>query len=411
MRNQNFRIGFVLLALAAASPLAADWNQWLGPTRDGRAEFVAPSTWPEKPARLWRVVVGEGHSSPVVAGARVFIFARQGDNEVLRALALADGRELWKAEYPAPYQMHPAAIPHGKGPKATPVAAGGKVCTSGISGILSCFEAATGKLAWRHDFSSLLGTAPAFYGVAASPLVADGTLYLNIGSDTQGSFRAFDLATGATRWDLSGIKPSYASAMLFEIGGRRQLVTLTYDAIVGLDPADGKLLWRHPYPDQYRQNIPTPLKVGDLLFFGNLESGSLGARIDKEAPALKLKEVWKDTETSWYMASPITDGKRIYALTDKQKGQLVVMRPETGEILWRSPGRLGDNASLALAGEQLLMVDTDGELSVYKTGDQPQLLKTYTIADSPVWAQAAWTEKLLLVKDRDGLAAWSFGDK
>lgn len=399
---------FVVL-LASALPLAAaDWSQWLGPSRDGRAPFVAPAVWPKAPERVWRVVVGEGHSSPVVAGDRVFVFARQGEDEVLRALALADGREIWKASYPAPYQMNPAAIPHGKGPKSTPVVAEGKVCSFGISGILSCYAAADGKLAWRHDFSKMLGSAPAFFGSSASPLVEAGTLYLNIGSDSQGSFRAFDLATGATRWDAPGLKPAYASAMLYEIGGRKQIVTLTFDAIVGLDPATGKVLWQQPYPDRYRQNTPTPLRVGDLLFFGNVDKGSFGGRLVPQGQGLKLQEVWKDEETPWYMTSPITDGKRIYALTSKQKGQLLVIRPETGEILWRSPGRQGDNAGLALAGDLLLVVDTDGELTVWKAGDQPQLLQTYAVADSPVWAYPAWTENRLLVKDRESLAAWSF---
>ena len=398
----------LLLGLSMLPAAAADWSQWRGPSRDGRAPFVAPAAWPEKPARQWRMVVGEGHSSPVVAGDRVFVFSRQGEEEELRALALADGREIWKAAYPAPYQMHPAAIPHGKGPKSTPVVAEGKVCAFGISGILSCYAAADGKLAWRHDFSKMLGSADAFFGSSASPLVEAGTLYLNIGSDSQGSFRAFDLATGATRWDTPGLKPAYASAMLYEIGGRRQIVTLTFDAIVGLDQATGKVLWQQPYVDQYRQKTPTPLRVGDLLFFGNIDNGSFGARLQGEGAAMKLQTVWKDEQNSWYMTSPVSDGRRIYAFTDKQKGQLLVVKPETGAVLWKSPGRQGENASLALAGELLLMVDTDGELTVWKTGDQPQLLRTYTIAESPVWASAAWTEKLMVVKDRDGVAAFSF---
>lgn len=410
MTRQNlFRWTFPLFAATLTLPLAAaDWNQWRGPGRDGLAPFKAPASWPEAPTRLWRVEVGEGHSSPVIAGDKVFVFSRQGEAEVLRALSLTDGKVLWRADYAAPYQMNPAALAHGKGPKSTPVVAEGKVCTFGVSGILSCFEAENGKLAWRHDFSALLGGAPEFFGNAASPLVVEGKLYLNIGSDSQGSFRAFDLKTGATIWDTPGLRPAYASPMLLEVAGRRQLVTLTYDAIVGLDVATGKLLWQHPYADRWRQNSPTPLQLGDLLFFGNVDNGSFAARITEAGGSLKLTEVWKDAETPWYMSTPITDGKRLYTLTSKQKGQLQVVQPQSGEILWKSPGRQGENACLALAGEHLLVVDTDAELTIWKAGDAPQLLKTYTIADSPIWAHPAWTEKLLIVKDREGVAAWSF---
>ena len=408
-RHFRYRFALALLLTTLASPLwAADWNQWRGPTRDGHAPFVAPATWPASPTRLWRVVVGEGHASPVVTGDRVFVFSRQGEAEVLRAISLASGKVLWRADYPVPYQMNPAADAHGKGPKSTPVVAGGKVVTFGISGILSCFEAETGKLVWRHDFSSLLGSAPEFFGTASSPLVVGDTLYLNIGSDTQGSFRAFELATGATRWDTPGLKPAYASPMLFEIAGRQQLVTLTYDTIVGLDAAGGKVLWQYPYADRWRQNVPTPLQVGELLFFGNVDNGSFGAKVAPKGGAFELEEVWKDADTPWYMTTPVSDGARIYALTSKQKGQLLVVKPASGEIVWKSPGRQAENASLALAGELLLMVDTDGELTVWKAGDAPQLLQTYSIADSPVWAQAAWTEDRLVVKDREGVTAYAF---
>lgn len=398
----------LLVSAATAPVLAADWNQWRGPGRDGHLDGAAlPAAWPEALTPKWQVAVGEGHSSPVVAGDRVFLFSRQDEQEVLRALTLKDGRELWKAAYPAPYQVNPVAIPHGKGPKSTPVVAGDKVCTYGITGILSCHATADGKLLWRKDFSSYEQGGAEWCGHSLSPLVDGGLIYIAYGSDlASGAIAAFELETGKLRWELKDLKPSYASPMIFEVGGQRQLVTLTRVAIVGIDPADGKLLWQHPYSDRYGQNIPTPLQVGDQLFFGNIENGSFGASLARGEAGWTVTETWKQAALPWYMSTPVSDGRLIYGMTDKNKGQLFALEPKTGNILWRSPGRQGENVLLSLAGENVLTTDTNGELKVWKkAGDGLELLKTYTVADSPIWAHAAWAGNLVLVKDKETLRA------
>ncbi|MEJ7607022.1 MAG: hypothetical protein WKF37_12345 [Bryobacteraceae bacterium] len=90
-----------LMALA----VAGDWSQWRGPQRDGVAAASATrKAWPEKLRSVWKVSVGEGHSSPVVAGNRVYQFSRQGDREVLSAFDLDTGRKLWSEGYSAPYR-------------------------------------------------------------------------------------------------------------------------------------------------------------------------------------------------------------------------------------------------------------------------------------------------------------------
>src|SRR5262245_23439742 len=107
----------VLLLAAAAAP-AADWPQWLGPHRDGAStEVVKP--WAGEPKVLWRVPVGEGHSSPVVAVGRVYLHAAGGpaNTEAVRGFAADAGERLWSDEY----GRAPFASPFGVGPRATPV--------------------------------------------------------------------------------------------------------------------------------------------------------------------------------------------------------------------------------------------------------------------------------------------------
>src|SRR6185436_13788710 len=135
----------IALSSLCLTAYAADWPQWRGPNRDGSgAVFVEPAKWPEQLTERWKVSVGLGHASPVLVGDRLYVFARLRENETVSALDAASGKVLWRSEYPAPYQMNPAASGHGPGPKSTPVVAGGRVFTLGISGILSAFDAGTG---------------------------------------------------------------------------------------------------------------------------------------------------------------------------------------------------------------------------------------------------------------------------
>src|ERR1044072_132996 len=155
------------IALSGQVALAQDWNQWRGANRDGVIHgFTAPNSLPEKLNLKWKIEVGGGHASPVVSGKRVFLHSRQGEQEVVASFDLETGKQLWKDSYPVNYTMNPAAIPHGKGPKSTPVIAGSNLYTLGINGVLSCYEATAGKLKWRKEFSKEFKPTSPDFGVA-----------------------------------------------------------------------------------------------------------------------------------------------------------------------------------------------------------------------------------------------------
>src|SRR5580765_395983 len=171
-RYYHLLLFVLLLSIPAA---AQDWPQWRGPNRDARViSGSVPQTWPRTLKEEWQVPVGIGHASPVVAGGKIYVFARQGENEVLLALDAVTGKELWKASEPSAYEMSPAATGHGKGPKATPVVSNGSVCTFGISGVVSCHDAGTGKLKWRGEFSKQFPNTSPLYGTAMSPVIDNG---------------------------------------------------------------------------------------------------------------------------------------------------------------------------------------------------------------------------------------------
>jgi len=116
------RRAVVLLGVAAVPAVLAlasggsgpDWPQWRGPTRTGVATgFAARSAWPEALRPAWKAEVGLGHSSPVVSDDRVYVFTRQGEDEVLQAFELATGKSLWRQAHPTAYRVNPAASSHG----------------------------------------------------------------------------------------------------------------------------------------------------------------------------------------------------------------------------------------------------------------------------------------------------------
>src|SRR6188768_803603 len=129
--------GIVSRAQQKPGASGIDWPQWRGTTRDGSIDAALPAQWPDALKKRWEIPVGAGHASPVVAGNRVVVIARQADEEIVRALDVASGKEIWRAAYPAPYTVNSAAWSHGPGPKSTPAIAGGRVFTFGIGGVLS----------------------------------------------------------------------------------------------------------------------------------------------------------------------------------------------------------------------------------------------------------------------------------
>ena len=224
------RLVLLLLAILSVAPLpASDWPQWRGPSRDGVAEATLPADLPDEPCLLWRIEVGTGHSSPVVVGDRVYQFARQGDGEVLRALDLADGAEIWRWALDTPYRRNPAAFLHGKGPKSTPIVSGDTICTHGIAGRLSCLDRHTGELRWSKDFADRFSKTQPDFGTATSPAVVSGRLIAYVGGVDGGALTAYELDTGKEVWSWTADPPAYSSPCLNTMChfGRDQLLRKT----------------------------------------------------------------------------------------------------------------------------------------------------------------------------------------
>lgn len=394
------------------SVTGADWNQWRGPNRDGKIEgFAAPAQWPKELNRKWKVEVGEGHASPLIVGDRVFIFARQGDDEVARCLELVTGKEVWRQSYPVPYEMNQYAKEHGKGPKSTPVCADGRLYTFGISGILSCFDAACGKTIWRHEFSKQFKTTSPIYGVAMSPLVDAGLLIAHVGGHDSGALMAFDAKTGEARWRWDGDGPAYASPIIVTLGGVRQVVTQSQKFCIGVAADSGKLLWSIPFTTDYDSNAVTPIVAGDLVIFGGYQERTFACRVRKTGDQWTAEKVWETSDVTLYMSTPVIGGQRLYGMSQKRAGQMFSLDVATGKVDWKGEGKFGKNAAVFDAGSVLLALATDSRLHVFKK-DAAALTEVacYQVADTPTWASPAFAGRRILVKDATSLTLWELAD-
>ncbi len=412
MKSNSFNKTFIIISAAlfafafTQSSLAQDWPQWRGPNRDGLVPAAhAPTSWPDSLRRVWRVEIGEGYSSPVVANGRVFVHSRRDPEEIVSALHLASGKTLWQQKYPASFEKNRYATQMAKGPNATPLVAGNRLFTLGVTGVLTAWDIATGRQLWRNDYSKTVETSKLFCGTSASPLLHDNRIVVQIGSDIHGGkILSLDPANGATKWEWRGHGPGYASPVVFNIAGTAQIVTMTDSSIVGLDAKTGKQLWYVPFLDEWHENIATPVWTGSLLIVSGTRQGTHAYALTQNNGKWQANEVWKNNEVAMYMSSPVLGDGLIYGHSVRQKGQFVALDPKTGALRWATTGREGWHASVLLTPQHVLYLTNGAELIVARRNTSSfEIEQRYHVAEGETFAMPVLLGPDVLVRDVKGL--------
>jgi outer membrane protein assembly factor BamB len=401
-----------VVILCAPHVASAQWAQWRGPNRDGIVPSAnVPPAWPKQPVLKWTQRIGEGYSSPVVDNGIVFVHSRQDPEEIVTAFDLGSGKTVWSAKYPAPFTKNPYATQMSKGPFSTPLVSNGRLFTLGASGVLSSFDAATGALKWRKDFSKSVDTSKLFTGTAMSPIIASGLLIVHVGDDRAGAFRAFDPQTGAEKWALTGHGPGYASPVV--VGSAApQLVTLTDSAVVGVEVRTGKLLWSLPFPDEFHENVVTPVMAGNVLVISGTRKGTFGFRLEQQAGKWTPVQLWHNPDLPMYLSTPVADGSLLFGFSNKRKGQLFCLDAKTGKAAWTSEGRVATNASLLSVGPNLAVFTTDGELILLQRNNTKYSeSRRYQLSSSPIWAHPVLLRDAIVVRDTESIAVWSLSPR
>lgn len=408
-----WRRGLVALCSAGLllqAPLAAGevpWPQWRGPARDGVARtFDTPRTWPDHLTKRWSVPVGIGYATPLLAGDRLFLFTRQQGEEVMLALRAGTGETLWRTAYRAPVTLNQrsGSFRHGEGPKSTPTYADGRLFTMGMGGIVSAFDAATGRLLWQKAPPAVLP----LYGTATSPLVDGDRVIVHTGGHDQGALVAFDVRTGEERWRWSGDGPAYGSPVLATLDGVRQVIGVSQQFVIGVDAGSGSLLWKRPFLPPNTTSSQTPIVLGRTVLISGQSMGVTAFAPRRGPDGWTSETVWENPDVSMYMSNGVVIAGVLYGLSHKNSGQWFALDASTGKTLWLTRGREAANAAIVGTGAFLVQLKDDGELLVTPAARQGHApVRRYQVADSATWAQPVLDGRRIFIKDEDHLTLWT----
>ena len=353
--------------------LAADWPQWRGPDRDG--------VWPEKglvrkfdapqPEPRWRVKIKNGYSGPTVANGRVYVTDRLTTPTQLERVHCFDamtGRPIWSYPYECVYR----GFEFRNGPRASVTIDDNRAYSLGAMAHLFCFNAADGEIIWSKDLYLPYKIRMPIWGLAASPLVERDRLIVQVGGEDNTSIIAFDKATGMEKWRALNDKASYASPIVIKQAGKRVLVCLTRERLVGLDPNSGQLHWEYPFSSM--QSVATPVFHKNYLFVSSFFDGSLLLRLHTDK--LAVTRVWqrkgqnekKTDGLHCCISTPLLLGDYIYGVDSY--GELRCLDLYTGRRIWESldavPRARWANIHLVRNQDNVWMFNERGELIISK---------------------------------------------
>jgi outer membrane protein assembly factor BamB len=407
-----YRSLYVAVLIAGVGVIAeaqhpADWTQWRGAARDGSiAAFAPPPTWPDALVKRWTAEIGTGYATPIVVGDRVYQFSRIGENETMTAFDAATGAVLWQGGYPAEFTLANVAATHGKGPKSTPTFFNGRLYSIGMTGTVTAWDAASGKPLWRKPGDPK--NVPATTTHAFSPLVDDGSVIFHLGGDNNGALTAFDLVSGAEKWNWTGDGPGYGSPVMTEVAGVRQLVTITQGKVVGLQAKTGVLLWERPFVNPAKINAMTPVVRGATVIVSGAGSPLVAFTIGRTGTTWSTETIWENTDLRVSFSDLVVAGDKLIGLSQRNSGQYVSVDLTNGQTLWTSEVRQGPKAALQRAGDLIFILESDGELVVGRESRTAfDVVKRYKVADQETWSQPAISGNRIFVKDVSTLTLWT----
>ncbi len=397
-----------LLAQAGDEPLAlpsapvaaeteADWPGFRGPDRDGIIRGVRIETdWSASPpVDLWRRPIGPGWSSFAVSGGLLYTQEQRGDDEIVSCYNVTTGKPVWRHSDTARFWESQS----GAGPRGTPTLSNGRVYTFGATGILNVLNAGDGSVVWSRNAATDTNTKVPIWGFSSSPLVVDDVVIVA----AAGSLIAYDLATGDPRWSNPTGGDCYSSPHLLSIDGVAQILLLNEAGATSVTPADGTLLWEHPWPGHPIVQ-PALIANGDILISADEGSGVRRITVAHGPDGWTVEERWTSKRLKPYFNDSVIHNGHAYGFYGPF---LACIDVEDGTRKWKGR-RYGRGQFVLLADQDLLLVLSEkGELALVEAvPDQFTELARFPAIEGKTWNHPVLVGDVLLVRNAQEMAAF-----
>ena len=413
----------ILLTLAGVAA-AADWPQWRGPNRDGKsAETGLLKGFPEGgPKLLWSVTdpesIGTGYGTPAIVKGRLYIVgadgAKQDAAESCVCLDAATGKPVWKMALGTTKGKFLDGW--GGGPRSTPTVDGDTVYVLGSTGDLVAFGAADGKVIWHKNLVKEYGGAIPQWGYSESPLIDGEKIVVSPGSKT--GMVALDKKTGEKVWACEELKDAagYSSVIPATFGGVKTYVQQTQQHAVGVEAATGKLLWSVGEIKRRIAVIPTPVVVGNDIYF-TAGYGAGGELVTVAADGKSAKVASKTTAIANHHGGVIELNGKLYGHSDAKQWFCYDFKAGGDDLVWASDKL--DKGSITYADGQFYCYGQGKGTLVTITASEGGWQETgrFTIPEKSalrpgqglVWAHPVVADGKLFLRDYEKLFVYDIG--
>jgi outer membrane protein assembly factor BamB len=305
-------------------------------------------------------------------------------------------------------------------------------------------ELQTGKLVWQRDTAADFNVPEAFFGVGSTPVLEDGLLIVMVGGQPNSGLVAFDAATGKTVWESVGApnwegvkmtgwpgepnvhwkawekQASYSTPVEATIHGRRQILCLTRQGLVSVDPKTGRVNFSFWFRSRVNESVNAmcPVVVDDLIFISAAyyRIGSVLLRVNPDDKG--VAEVWRGAGMELHWTTPIYLDGYLYACSGRNEpdARMRCVEFKTGKLMWdvdeswpshstRTPSVYGRGSSI-LADGKLITLGEGGILGLFKPNPAKQEeICRYQVPQLqyPCWAAPVLSNKKLYLRNDDHL--------
>jgi outer membrane protein assembly factor BamB len=385
--------------LANDPPAAAStgWPQWRGPNRDGVSpEKGLLTQWSANgPDIVWKAKTGDGYASPAIADGRCILTVQDGTDEAIVCWDAETGSERWRRKYPARFENRESGV----GPHGTASIVGDRAYVVGATGMFHCLAVEDGKVLWSHDLLKEFNVKNQEYGVSFSTLIEGDMVITMPGGAGGNSLAAFNRQDGQMIWKSLDDRAGYSSPVAGTIAGKRQLVFLTAENILGISPTDGKMLWKHPWPLFKDCNIATPTIIGDYVFVSSgYGKGCILLEVSADASgAMQVRPVYEHNRMRSRFSTTVLVNEHLYGFDETW---LVCMELRTGKIRWKKRGF--DEGQLLAADGQLFVLGEHGKLALVEANPEKYVERgSCQLLGGRCWTMPVLANGKLYVRDQE----------